>query len=131
MWNFFGVRMASDVPPAPTAVSLTQFSAKSIGDLGVQVTWHTAEELNNFGYNLYRGASTDFSEATVVHFEPTAVSGGTGPGTDYVYQENVPAYGTYYYWLEDVDTEGQKQKHGPVMTQISRIKTIYLPLIIK
>lgn len=132
MWNFFGIRMPSSVPPPPpTAVTLTSFDGRHRGGLIAEISWRSAEEINNFGYNLYRGSTTLFSDAGLIHFEPTAVSGGTGPGTQYQYIDTVPNYGTWLYWLEDVDTEGTKTLHGPVAVHVSRTKTLFLPRIIR
>ncbi len=40
---------------------------------------------------------------------------GSGQGAAYEWQDDeLEAGTTYYYWLEDVDTNGQTTSHGPV-----------------
>lgn len=128
MWNFFGVRLASDEPPPPTAVTLTSFTAVGNG-LQVELAWETSEEINNFGYNLYRSATSSFGDATLIHFEPTKLSGGNGPGASYHYVDNAPSYGDWTYWLEDVETGGTKTVHDPVSVTLTQIFRQYLPFI--
>lgn len=130
MWNFFGIRMPSVIPPPdPSAVTLTSFTGARSDELTATLNWATAEEIDNFGYNVYRSESDNFAEAELIHFEATAVFGGNGPGATYQHMDTVPSYGQYYYWLEDVDTEGVKTVHGPVLVNISRTRSIYIPLI--
>lgn len=124
MWNFFGIRMLS-----PTAVDLISFNAVQGPGLSVDVRWQTASESDNFGYNLYRSATPDFGNAELIHFEPTAVFGGTGPGSAYQFTDTVPDYGVWTYWLEDVDTAGTKTVAGSRSVTVSPIRPFYLPVI--
>ncbi|OQA16682.1 MAG: hypothetical protein BWY63_02669 [Chloroflexi bacterium ADurb.Bin360] len=101
----------------PMAVDLAGFSAVWQGD-AVAVTWETAQELDNLGFNLYRGESeagpwVKLNEALIPTQVPGAVSGavyewldaGVTPGT------------AYFYRLEDVDIYGLSTFHGPVGTE--------------
>ncbi|MBK7894234.1 MAG: carboxypeptidase regulatory-like domain-containing protein [Anaerolineaceae bacterium] len=114
----------------PTAVSLTSFSATNLGNQQVRINWTTASELDNFGFRLYRSSSNSFAGATQIHFEPTAVPNGTGPGASYSYTDDVPGTGTYYYWLVDVETDGDTAVHGPAIANVTPFFNVYLPLVI-
>ena len=114
----------------PTAVTLTSFTASSIGNQQVRINWTTESEVDNFGFRIYRSSSNSFAGATEIHFEATAVPGGSGPGASYSYTDTVPADGMYYYWLEDVETGGATEVHGPISVNVTPFTTIYLPIII-
>ena len=114
----------------PTAVTLTSFSATNLGNQQVRINWTTESEVDNFGFRIYRSGSNSFGSATEVHFEPTAVPGGSGPGSSYSYTDTVPDNGTYYYWLIDVETGGATEVHGPISVNVTPFISIYLPLVI-
>ena len=114
----------------PTAVTLTSFTATSIGSQQVRVDWVTESEVDNFGFRLYRSSSNSFAGATQIHFEPTAVPGGSGPGASYSYTDTVPANGTYYYWLEDVETDNDTALHGPISVEVTPFFNLFLPMVI-
>ncbi|MCB8925924.1 MAG: carboxypeptidase regulatory-like domain-containing protein [Ardenticatenaceae bacterium] len=114
----------------PTAVTLTSFSATNLGNQQVRINWTTESEVDNFGFRIYRSSSNSFGSATEVHFEPTAVPGGSGPGSSYSYTDTVPDNGTYYYWLVDVETGGATEIHGPISVNVTPFISIYLPLVI-
>ncbi|HXK42589.1 MAG TPA: hypothetical protein PKV82_07150 [Anaerolineae bacterium] len=100
----------------PTAVDLTDFSAAWDGD-AVAVSWETAQELDNLGFNLYRGESaagpwTRLNAELIPTQNPGAVFGATYTWLD----ENVTPGATYFYRLEDVDIYGVSTFHGPVST---------------
>ncbi len=114
----------------PTAVTLTSFTATNLGNQQVRVAWTTESEVDNFGFRIYRSTSNSFGGATEIHFEPTAVAGGTGPGASYSYTDTVPADGLYYYWLVDVETDNDTAVHGPVSVNVTPFINLYLPLVI-
>ncbi|MEM7331345.1 MAG: hypothetical protein AAF490_04565 [Chloroflexota bacterium] len=133
MWNFFGIRMPSDEPPPPppppTAVSLVSFTGEHLGQQDGLIKWVTDQEIDNFAYNLYRSSAADFATSTLIHQKPTKVAGGTGPGATYDHVDTVPQFGRWWYWLEDVDTEGNKTQHGPIYIDYSQFIRRYLPII--
>ncbi len=98
-----------------TAVKLLYFEA--LGDTeGVVVSWETASETDNLGFNLYRADSAD-GERILLNAEliPTNVPPGSPIGSVYEYRDTTAIAGqTYYYWLEDVDLAGESAFHGPV-----------------
>ncbi|MDN3515170.1 MAG: hypothetical protein NG747_12325 [Candidatus Brocadia sp.] len=96
----------------PTAITLAYFHARSGKDGSVTLTWQTATEVDNAGFNLYRandkdGDYTKINESGLIPARGNAVSGAS-----YSYVDT-PGKGTFYYTLEDVDYYGVSTMHGP------------------
>ncbi|HEU5090466.1 MAG TPA: hypothetical protein VFT99_23590, partial [Roseiflexaceae bacterium] len=101
--------------PAPTAITLEAFLAQHTA-AGVNVTWITGSELNTFGFNLYRGTLADGSDAVQVN-GVLITARGRGQGATYQYMDSAARQGvTYFYWLEEVETSGVRQRYGPTRT---------------
>ncbi|HOV47861.1 MAG TPA: SdrD B-like domain-containing protein [Anaerolineae bacterium] len=99
-----------------TAVDLVAFSAEPQGN-AIRVTWETAQELDNLGFNLYRGESaagpwTRLNAELIPAQNPGATFGATYEWLD----ADVTPDATYFYRLEDVDIYGASTFHGPVST---------------
>jgi parallel beta-helix repeat protein len=97
----------------PTAVTLLSFAA--VGrDRVVDLSWTTASELSNLGFNLYRA---DAAGGPYTRITSSLIPGlGSSPtGRSYAYRDSGLENGrTYYYELEDVETTGRTERHGPV-----------------
>lgn len=97
------------------AVQLADFSAEQQGD-HILVTWETTSELDNRGFNLYRGTSPDGPDRQLnAALIPSQAPGGAG-GFVYTWPDNtdlIPG-ATYYYWLETVTFQGATARFGPV-----------------
>ena len=99
----------------PQAVTLADFHAVQQGD-AVLVTWETASELGNRGFNLYRGTSpAGWDRQLNAALIPSQSQGSPG-GFVYTWtdQADLTPGTTYYYWLEDLDLSGATTMHGPV-----------------
>jgi len=101
----------------PLAVDFAGFSAVWQGD-AVAVTWETAQELDNLGFNLYRGESEAGPWFKLnAELIPTQVPGAVS-GAVYEWLDAGVTPGTaYFYRLEDVDIYGLSTFHGPVGTE--------------
>lgn len=115
----------------PTAVTLARFEARAKGH-AIHLEWETASELGTAGFNLYRstaphGEYHKLNAALIPPQQPGGLVGATYVWTD----TNVLPGLTYYYRLEDVDTEGGSGWHGPAQASLPRSLRIYLPLILK
>lgn len=91
-----------DCPPTP--VTLAGFSVTA-GKGGILIAWETASEINNLGFNLYRGTSNDVESAVKINSAliPTAHPGSVAGGS-YSYLDSTARAGVvYHYWLEDVE----------------------------
>jgi hypothetical protein len=111
-----------------TAVDLVSFTAQA-GAGRVTLTWKTAIELDNAGFNLYRATPADGPYYTKVNDALIAAQGDAVGGTSYSLVD-VPGYGTFYYELEDVDYNGASTLHGPVEATVIRLflRPLYRPL---
>jgi hypothetical protein len=84
----------------------------------VVVQWETATEVNTAGFNLYRGENTDgpYAKINTALIPP---SGNQLTGGSYRYEDSGVAFGrTYYYELEDVETNGTKTRHEPIVVNV-------------
>jgi hypothetical protein len=123
MWNLFMMRIPL---PQTTAVSLTRFDAQRVQAQTVQLAWDTAVEIDNYGFNLYRSPTPNLTDASYLALVPAS----TTPGVNtYTYQDSLPGFGTWYYWLEDIDTDGTTTLHGPISISVLRQFQLFLPMI--
>ena len=105
---------------SPTVITLLSFEAKAGDDGSVILTWETATEVDNAGFNLYRarhkhGAYTKINDTLI------PAKGNATTGASYNFTDTPPAKGTYFYKLEDVDKNGGSTKHDPEKVRV-RIK---------
>ena len=98
----------------PTAVELAHFSARpdEAHEGTVAIRWKTATEIDNAGFNVYRYPVEAGTTATPERINETLIpADGDGvTGADYVWSDT-PGYGTYHYWLEDVEFDGTSTMH--------------------
>jgi hypothetical protein len=96
-----------------TAVTLISFIASGY-DREVLVEWQTASELNNLGFHLYRAASEEGPYERITA-SPIPGLGSSLEGAKYAYRDSGLINGvTYYYKLENIETTGATELHGPV-----------------
>ena len=101
----------------PCAVTLLSFNAKSGNDGSVILTWETATEVDNAGFNLYRAETKDGAYKKINDILIPAQGNATS-GAGYSFVDTPPAKGTYYYKLEDVDYKGVSAMHGPEKVKV-------------
>jgi hypothetical protein len=83
----------------------------------VLVAWETVAELDNAGFNLYRGPAPDAAPELLAYLPSQAP--GSGQGAEYHFQDvDVAAGQTWYYWLDAVDLDGAATRHGPVSVAV-------------
>ncbi len=93
-------------PPAPEAPTEETHSNR--------VKWKTASELNNFGYDVYRGESP---EGPFERINPEVIEGAgtTDEPTAYVYVDRtIDPYKTYYYYVESISMNGDRELFTPI-----------------
>jgi len=108
----------------PTAVELAAFDAAA-QDNGVMLTWETATELDNLGFNIYR-ADSQVGEMNKINASliPSKDPGSTvGAAYSFLDESAVPGV-TYYYWLEDVDVAGAAEMNGPVAARMRAARAL-------
>jgi len=104
----------------PTAVDLMDFSASS-EDGTVIVTWETASELDNLGFNILRSTSVAGVKVRLNNLMlPTNLPPGSMVGSVYEFTDldNLERGKVYYYWLEDVDIYGIAHINDPVAVKV-------------
>jgi uncharacterized repeat protein (TIGR01451 family) len=103
----------------PTAVRLNSLAATNAPN-GVLITWNTAGEVHNLGFNVYREVA-----GQKVRINPSLIAGSALLMRDTVEQHGAKTYGwmdsspasSGLYWLEDLDLNGTRTLHGPVQIE--------------
>jgi len=97
----------------PTAVALMSFDAAP-SDGAVDVAWATGSEVDNLGFNLYRGPSA-LGPWIPLNIALIPGQGFSAMGASYAWRDSGLQNGTrYFYRLEDVDAKSESTFHGPV-----------------
>ncbi|MBI5300761.1 MAG: hypothetical protein HY868_01390 [Chloroflexi bacterium] len=101
---------------AQAAVTLSSFDARVAREgttSRVVLMWKTVSEIHIAGFNLYRSNRAEGPytriNAQLIPASDNLVIGGT-----YQYLNDVQPGQTYYYQLEDVETNGKSTRHAPV-----------------
>jgi hypothetical protein len=113
------VTIGAEQGAAPTAVGLLSF--KATGDEGnALVSWTTAQEINNFGFHVYRSETVGGPYTRITDRLIPGLSFSVR-GREYSYVDrNVTQGRLYYYKLEDIDMDGTRTMHGPVCVDWDR-----------
>ncbi len=93
------------------AVTVSSFKAQ-LQTNQVQLTWRTASEVNNAGFNILRSTSAN---GTYQKINPNLIPPKFSiSGADYSYTDSTITSGqTYYYKLQAVATNGSTENFGP------------------
>ncbi|MCK6614800.1 MAG: T9SS type A sorting domain-containing protein [Ignavibacteriaceae bacterium] len=118
----------------PLPVELISFTARVNGKT-VTLQWKTATEVNNYGFDIERFGpferpvdveamhpdciGTNASSLRVIGFVPG--HGNSNSEKSYIYTDNSPADGYYYYRLKQIDTDGQFEHSGIVEVSVLTI----------
>jgi formylglycine-generating enzyme len=96
----------------PTAITLVSFEANP-GSNKVTLTWETATEIDNAGFNILRAESENGPyvkiNATIIPAKAGATQGATYQFIDSTAKNRT----TYYYKLQDIGLNGSTTDHGP------------------
>lgn len=102
-------------PVAPTAVTLTSFSAARQPG-GVLVSWATSSEIDTWAFELYRSDDGLREHAQCVTPAPIAAQGRGQGGAAYRWLDEAPPQGTpATYWLVEIENGGATHEYGPVV----------------
>jgi uncharacterized repeat protein (TIGR01451 family) len=114
---------------APTPVELLYFRAVA-EEAAVRLEWATAAEVDTRGFRIYRAPDASPGDRQAIAYIPA-----TGPGSTYSHVDrDVTENRVYWYWLADVDADGDETFHGPVWGGVGLHALpvrAYLPLIQK
>ena len=89
-------------------VTLSSFTATPT-DFGVIIKWRTESEVNNLGWNIYRSEKKDGKFVKINARLILSASNSATPNYQFVDDTAVKGR-QYYYYLEDVDISGQRNK---------------------
>lgn len=113
-WYFYAAFGASG---GSTAISLLSFNAEIKGFQDeVVLSWETATEVDNAGFNIYRSRLLD-GVYKKVNDVLISAKGDATTGASYEYIDR-PGRGTFYYKLEDVDYHGVSTMHGSEQVRV-------------
>lgn len=104
----------------PLPVNLSAFYALYL-DGTPTLYWTTQSEENNEYWNVYRGTSDNFSQSIWLNAgNPVPGNGTTTTPSDYIYVDVAPVIQntTYWYWIEDVSSDGESGIHEPITLDI-------------
>ncbi|MCZ2222219.1 MAG: T9SS type A sorting domain-containing protein, partial [Chitinophagales bacterium] len=94
-------------------VTFTSFTGKKEGTVNV-LSWTTATEVNNAGYELQRSA--DGKQFSKLDFIATkAENGNSNTALSYGYNDNKPLAGNNYYRLKQMDKDGKSSYSNVVI----------------
>lgn len=111
-----------DIVDVPTRVKLAYFTAEGT-EKGITLKWETTNEVNNMGFNIYRSTSpfTSYRSGAIKLNDsliPSTNPGGN-MGASYSWEDTTAKPGVkYYYWLEDVEFDGEVGLTGPVASSV-------------
>lgn len=103
----------------PTSVRVNSFTASQNGS-GIVLSWNTGGELHNLGFHVYRDVNGHKTQ-----LNPSLIAGSALMMREALEQHGAKSYAWIdpspvagaVYWLEDVDLNGIRTMHGPVMVQ--------------
>jgi hypothetical protein len=76
--------------------------------------WTTASEVDNFGYDVFRGDLED-GPFTKLNPDPILGAGTTDETKNYEYRDDtIDPCREYWYYVESIDTKGAREKFTPV-----------------
>lgn len=119
-----------DIPPPPTAIVLSSFTA-TVENGGVQLNWATALEIDTWGFYIFR--SDDGTRASAVQVTPNMIlAEGRGTnGASYSWFDPDGAAGASY-WLREVELDGTISEYGPFTVSAAPANDdyqVYLPFV--
>lgn len=111
------------VPQAVTAVKLSSVTATESNG-SVALRWQTGFEVDNLGFNVYRevrGKRTRINPSIIAGSALLARQGTSlTAGQSYAWRDRTnQGKETVQYWLEDIDLDGTRTLHGPIVPSVA------------
>lgn len=113
----------------PLPVELVSFSANVVKD-NVELTWKTATELNNFGFEIERSIRNEDPPKAegIRNWDKIGFIKGSGNSNspkEYSFTDRAVATGNYFYRLKQIDHDGTFKFSGIVEVSINQIPNTY------
>jgi hypothetical protein len=101
--------------PAPVAGAETAVPAAAAAPVRENaIRWSTASEVENFGYDVFRGP-TEEGPFERVNDRPIPGHGTTDVPQQYEYRDaSIAANTAYWYYVESISLQGEREKFTPV-----------------
>lgn len=99
-------------------VELSAFTAFVTSDNLVNLAWTTQSETGLSGYSVYRNTADDLATAIDLRQFIEATNSSNSHSYSFV-EENTLEPGTYYYWLQAMELNGESSFHGPAVITLS------------
>lgn len=95
-------------------VVLSSFTVEQIDNRAISLRWTTESESNMLGYTIHRANSLSYDQSLIVNNDIIPAH-NNATTTSYSYIDtSITQPGTYYYWLESADLNGEKKSYGPI-----------------
>jgi hypothetical protein len=105
-------------------VELSSFTATLVAD-GVQLKWRAETEVGNIGFSIYRNES---QEGPFWEIGWVRGAGNSGMPINYQFTDKTAQPGhTYFYYIENVDIEGLREKSKFVKITLPEKQPIVIP----
>ncbi len=108
----------------PVPVTLSSFKGERQGNKNL-LTWTTATEQNNKGYELQRSANGE-NFSTIAFVSSKAINGTSNTTLAYNYADEKPFSGNNYYRLKQVDFDGRSTLSNVVLIKGTKVNSIVL-----
>jgi hypothetical protein len=112
-----GIRVSDGWSESPLPVELSSFNAAATNG-AVKLTWQTATEVNNYGFQVER--KMDKVETIWEEIGFVAGSGNSNAPKDYSYTDNsLDNSGKYSYRLKQIDNDGKTTYSNEIETDVT------------
>ncbi len=105
-------------------VTLSAFTA-ILADSGIMLKWRTESEVNNMGFNLYRSESQDGPFLKIGWMDGAGSS--AIPHAYHFIDKTAQPGRTYFYYIEDVDVEGMREKSQMIKIAFPEKQRVLIP----
>jgi lysophospholipase L1-like esterase len=103
-------------------IQLSSFSASSMNEARVQLSWTTVSEVNNYGFSVERRSENETAFHTISNFIPGA--GTSLEQHDYSFIDSAIVAGTYYYRLKQIDLDGKYTYSNEIVVRVTGVMGI-------
>lgn len=118
------LKMETDVEVLP--LQLSSFTATANSQNVASLQWVTFAETNLAGYNVYRGTTQNFEEATNLNVFIGATNSSQPTSYRFV-DSDLTDTGTIYYWLQSIELNGSSMLFGPAVIVLSDTPNVVPP----
>ena len=98
-------------------VELSSFTATITSQHFVQLQWITQSETDALGFMIFRSETNNLVQA--YQASPLIEATNTSIQTSYSYTDDEVSPGTWYYWLQSVELNGNHYFHGPILATVA------------